>query len=115
VTTAQSLDLANYFLAAVDDQAVAPNVVSVVSSAQVSATIDTMGSTPFCFLPAFKTKITFRGTDFVCQIEGVTLTANPDQTRITYYLSSAEANPYFILDSATFGVLDQNKLGLYAY
>jgi hypothetical protein len=115
VTTAQSLDLANYFLAAVDDQVVAPNVVSVVSSAQVSATIDTMGADPFCFLPAFKTKITFRGTEFVCQIEGASLTANPEQTRITYYLSSAEANPYFILDSATFGVLDQNKLGLYVF
>jgi hypothetical protein len=115
VTTAQSLDLANYYLAAVDDQAVAPNVVSVVSSAQVSATIDTMGANPFYFLPAFKTRITFRGTVFVCQIEGASLTANPDQTRITYYLSSAEANPYFILDSATFGVLDQNKLGLYVF
>jgi len=115
VTTAQSLDLANYFLAAVDDQVVAPNVVSVVSSAQVSATIDSMTANPFCFLPAFKTKITFRGTEFVCQIEGASLTANPDQTRITYYLSSAEANPYFILDSATFGVLDQNKLGLYVF
>jgi len=115
VTTGQSLDLANYFLAAVDDQVVAPNLVSVVSSAQVSAPIDTMGVGPFCFLPAFKTKITFRGTVFTCEIEGASLTASPEETRITYYLSSAEANPYFILDSATFGVLDQNKLGLYAY
>ena len=115
VTTGQSLDLANYFLAALDNQIVAPNAVSVISSAQVSADIDTLGSNVFCFLPAFKTNITFRGVVYTVQIEGATLTANPDQTRISYYLSSAEANPYFILDSTTFGVLDQNKLGLYVY
>jgi hypothetical protein len=43
------------------------------------------------------------------------MTATPEQTRVTYYLSSAESNPYFILDSDDFGILDTNKLGLYVY
>lgn len=116
VTTAQSSDIANYVLGALDEQIVAPNAVSVVSNAQVSAPIDTLASgNQFWFLPACKTKITFRGNVYDAQIEGATLTANPDQTRITYYLSSAESNPFFILDNASFGVLDQNKLGLYVY
>ena len=115
ITTAQSLDIANYFLGAVDDQVVAPNSVSVLSSGQNGVSVDTMNSFEFYFLPALKTKIKFRGTTFDARIEGATLTASPDQTRVTFYLSSAEANPYFILDSADYGVLDQNKLGLYVY
>jgi hypothetical protein len=115
VTTAQSLDIANYVLGALDEQTVAPNVISVSSSSQISADIDTMGTFPFFFLPACKTKISFRGTTYSAQIEGATLTAGPEQTRITYYLSSADSNPFFILDNPTFGVLDQNKLGLYVY
>jgi hypothetical protein len=102
-------------LGALDEQSVAPNVVSLVSSTQKGADIDTMGLVQFWFLPAAKTRISFRGTTYSAQIEGATLTANPEQTRITYYLSSADSNPFFILDNADFGVLDQNKLGLYVY
>jgi hypothetical protein len=114
-TTAQSLDIANYVLGALDEQSVAPNVVSLVSSTQKGADIDTMGLVQFWFLPAAKTRISFRGTTYSAQIEGATLTAGPEQTRITYYLSSADSNPFFILDNPDFGVLDQNKLGLYVY
>jgi hypothetical protein len=115
ITTSQSLDIANFFLGAVDDQVVAPNSVSVLSTGQKGVSVDSMNSFEFYNLPALKTKIKFRGTTFDARIEGATLTASPDQTRVTFYLSSAEANPYFILDSADYGVLDQNKLGLYVY
>lgn len=115
VISTQSEDLADYFLASVDDQVVAPNAVSVVSGGQEGTNIDTLNTLPFYFLPAYKTRIEFRGTTFAARIEGATMTATPEQTRVTYYLSSADANPYFILDSTDFGVLDQNKLGLYVY
>jgi hypothetical protein len=115
VINTQSQDLADYYLAAVDDQVVAPNAVSVVSAGQNGTNIDSLNTAIFCYLPAFKTRIQFRGTTFPARIEGATMTATPEQTRVTYYLSSAEANPYFILDSTDFGVLDQNKLGLYVY
>jgi hypothetical protein len=115
VTTDQSVELANYFLASVDDQVVSPNAVSVASQGQNGTNIDSLNSNIFCFLPAYKTQIQFRGTTVPARIEGATMTATPEQTRVTYYLSSAEANPYFILDSADYGVLDQNKLALYAF
>jgi hypothetical protein len=113
--TTQSKNLADYYLASVDDQVVAPNAVSVVSGGQNGTNIDTMNTDIFAFLPAYKTRIQFRGTTVAARIEGATMRATPEQTRVTYYLSSAESNPYFILDSADFGVLDQNKLGLYVY
>jgi hypothetical protein len=69
----------------------------------------------FARLPTYFTKITFRGVTYVARIEGATLSALPDQTRVTYYLSPAEANPWLILDSATNGLLDTNKLALYSY
>jgi hypothetical protein len=102
-------------LASVDDQVVAPNAVSVVSGGQNGTNIDTMNTDIFAFLPAYKTRIQFRGTTVAARIEGATMTATPEQTRVTYYLSSAESNPYFILDSDDFGILDTNKLGLYVY
>lgn len=115
VDVTQSKNLADYYLAAVDDQVVAPNAVSVASAGQNGTNVDTLNTFPFYFLPALKTRIEFRGTTFPARIEGATMTATPEQTRVTYFLSSAEANPYFILDSADYGVLDQNKLGLYVY
>jgi hypothetical protein len=113
--TTQSKNLADYYLASVDDQVVAPNAVSVTSGGQNGTDVDSLNSNLFCLMPAYKTQIEFRGTTFPARIEGATMTATPEQTRVTYYLSSAEANPYFILDSADYGVLDQNKLGLYVY
>jgi hypothetical protein len=41
------------------------------------------------------------------------MSADPEQTRITYYLSPQQANLWFVLDSAVSGVLNQNRLGLY--
>jgi hypothetical protein len=114
-TVEQASDLADYYLASVDDQVVAPNAVSVVSGGQNGTNIDTMNTDIFAFLPAYKTRIQFRGTTVAARIEGATMRATPEQTRVTYYLSSAESNPYFILDSADFGILDTNKLGLYVY
>ena len=114
-TVEQASDLADYYLASVDDQVVAPNAVSVVSGGQNGTNIDTMNTEIFAFLPAYKTRIEFRGTTVAARIEGATMTATPEQTRVTYYLSSAESNPYFILDSDDFGILDTNKLGLYVY
>jgi hypothetical protein len=39
------------------------------------------------------------------------MTANPDQTRWSFNIVSSDAQNFFILDSADFGVLDQNRLG----
>jgi hypothetical protein len=114
-TVAQAADLAGYLLAQGQTEVIAPTVISCVSSSQNDALLDTLGGGRFIFLPLYYIDIKFRGVQFEARIEGATLTATPEQTRVTYNLSAQEANPFFILDDSNFGVLDQNKLGLYVY
>ena len=45
-------------------------------------------------------------------VEGVAYSGTPDQTVFTVYLSPADYYQQFVLDSALFGVLDQNRLGI---
>jgi len=63
-----------------------------------------MNSTVFCI-------ITFRGTDYYATIIGQELTATPGSTRVTLHLCASENSNFFTLDSASLGVLDQNRLG----
>lgn len=115
----QAEDIANFLLATSQGQSIAPAELSAISSAQNTPRIDTLNNSfffgTFYTLPLYFTRITFRGVTYVASIEGATITANPEQTRVTYYLSPAEANPWLILDSASFGILDTNKLALYDY
>jgi hypothetical protein len=48
---------------------------------------------------------------FSCVIEGATMSATPESSTYTYYVSGADLNAYLILDNAVFGQLDNNKLG----
>jgi hypothetical protein len=54
--------------------------------------------------------VEFRGTTVQAQIQGINTAFYPDQARVQLYLSPS-LGAQFILDNATFGVLDQNKLG----
>jgi len=45
-------------------------------------------------------------------IEGISYSATPDQTTFTVYCSPNDYYTQFVLNSATFGVLDQNRLGV---
>jgi hypothetical protein len=56
-------------------------------------------------------EIVLRGVRFFCVIEGVNITASPDDTRILFHVSSNETNDYLILNDAVYGRLDFNKLG----
>jgi hypothetical protein len=61
--------------------------------------------------PGVQVTVTFRGTVFTCIIEGVSITATPESSRYTFYLSGADLNAYLILDNTVFGKLNENKLG----
>ena len=50
-------------------------------------------------------------TTTLCNIEGIRYSANPDQTQFTVYLTPNTVYADFVLDSTSFGVLDQNRLG----
>jgi hypothetical protein len=112
-STSQMDDIANYVLTIAQGQVIAPSSVSAVTSGQHTQNLDTLGGSRFITTILNMVKITFRGTTYYSRIEGATMTADPQQTRITYYLSPQQANLWFVLDSAVSGVLDQNRLGLY--
>ena len=112
-STAQMSDIANYVLTIAQGQVIAPSSISATTAGQHTQNLDTLGSTSFILTILKMVKIAFRGSTYYSRIEGATLTADPEQTRITYYLSPQQANLWFILDSAVSGVLDQNRLGLY--
>jgi hypothetical protein len=55
--------------------------------------------------------VAFRGTSGIGNVIGVNSSFYPDYATVQCYLSPS-FGPSFILDSASFGVLDQNRLGL---
>ena len=58
-----------------------------------------------------RVSVTFRGTVYQSIIEGISVTATPESSRYTFYLSGADLNNYLILGDSVFGRLDYNKLG----
>lgn len=57
-------------------------------------------------------KITFRNNDFYASIIGQDLTSTPGSTRITLQLCASDNSNFFTLNSASLGVLNQNRLGI---
>jgi hypothetical protein len=56
-------------------------------------------------------RIFFRGQTYNTILEGISISATPNQTRVTVYMSGQDTNAYLILNDAIFGKLDNNKLG----
>lgn len=63
------------------------------------------------FINGYKVNVVFRGSTFAAIVEGGTARATPDNVTGTLFLSGQDQNAYLILDDATFGKLDENKLG----
>jgi hypothetical protein len=57
-----------------------------------------------------KGTIGFRGNSYNVVYEGVQISATPDQTRVTLFMSGQDNNAYLVLNSAIYGKLDENKL-----
>lgn len=112
-TTGQATDYANYLLNNYKTPTVAISSVTCLANAQNTMELDALGNGPLsCGLQIGKrVTVAFRGTTYSCIIEGYTFSAVPGQARYTYYVSAADLNAYLILDNATFGKLDSNKLG----
>jgi hypothetical protein len=111
-STSQATDYANYLLGNYDEQGQALLSISCLAEAQNSFKLDALtGSGSLAIYPGTQVTVTFRGTVFTCIIEGVSMTATPESSRYTFYLSGADLNAYLILNSTVFGRLDYNKLG----
>jgi len=107
-TTGQAQNLADYVLATLQVQQSVPSVISVLSESQDNNIAlncaNQAGNGIRCGL-------FLRGVVYLLFVEGSTITATPEQTRFTLNVVSADALNFFILDDASFGVLDTNKLG----
>jgi hypothetical protein len=111
-STLQASDYASYLLGNYDTPRFAISSFSCMAEAQASFQLDKIGAVnTLAYAPGTQVGVTFRGTTYQCIIEGVTVSATPAGAMFTYYVSGADLNAYLILDNATFGVLDANKLG----
>lgn len=109
-TNANAAIVANRFFALLDASQQVPTSISFTKEQQTNtATLPNQTA----YLNGTKyIELVFRGATFYATILGQDLTATPEQTRITLHLCASENGNFFTLDSASLGVLDQNKLGI---
>ena len=110
VSTSQALSLAQYIRFKYDTTNSTPRELGFTISQQTTANAVWMLNLISNFL-GLEVNIILRGVRYYCVVEGVTITASPDDTRILFSVSSNETNAYLILNDAIYGKLDNNKLG----
>jgi hypothetical protein len=111
-STGQAADYASYLLSNYQTAKFAIGSISCLSEAQNDFRLDRIGTNAGVpQMIGVSCTVTFRGTVYPTIIEGVSVTATPATSRYTYYLSGADLNSYLLLNNATYGRLDYNKLG----
>ena len=111
-SASQADDFANYLLNNYKTPKLTISSISATAEQQSTFKLDQMVSIfSLYYYPSCSVNITFRGTTYPCVIEGVSMNATPASTRFTFYVSGADLNAYLILNNATFGKLDSNRLG----
>jgi hypothetical protein len=110
VSTSQALSLAQYLRFKYDTTTSTPRELGFTISQQSTADAVWMLNLISNFL-GLKIQIVLRGVRYYCVVEGVTITASPDDTRILFSVSSNETNDYLILNDDVYGRLDNNRLG----
>jgi len=109
-SAAQAQDMANYLLGIYSTPTFGISEISCLANAQNSMNLEF--GYAWYDLPGYRTYVNFRGSAYYMTILGSSFTtdAKAGTARYSYYLAAADLTPYLILDSAEFGVLDQNKL-----
>lgn len=114
-STSQATDYANYLLNNFTAAPLAITSFSCLANAQNSFKLWNLatsgGSLEIGTCVGAQVSVAFRGTTYQCIIEGAAFSAVPGEARYTYYVSPADQNAYLILNNATFGTLDFNRLG----
>jgi hypothetical protein len=114
-STGQATDYANYLLNNFTAAPLAITSFSCLANAQNSFKLWNLatsgGSLEIGTCVGAQVSVAFRGTTYQCIIEGAAFSAVPGEARYTYYVSPADQNAYLILNNATFGKLDFNRLG----
>lgn len=110
VSTSQALSLAQYIRFKYDTTVSTPRELGFTISQQTTSDAVEMLNWVSNFL-GLEVDIVLRGVRYYCVVEGVSITASPDDTRILFFVSSNETNDYLILNNAVYGRLDNNRLG----
>jgi hypothetical protein len=110
VSTSQALSLAQYIRFKYDTTNSTPRELGFTISQQSTSGAVLLLNLVQSFL-GLEVNIVLRGVRYFCVVEGVNITASPEDTRILFSVSSNETNDYLILDNAVYGRLDNNKLG----
>jgi hypothetical protein len=110
VSTSQALSLAQYIRFKYDTTNSTPRELGFTISQQSASGAVLLLNLIQSFL-GLEVNIVLRGVRYFCVVEGVNITASPDDTRILFSVSSNETNDYLILDNAVYGRLDNNRLG----
>jgi hypothetical protein len=107
-TTAQADSFADYLLNNFSNTA---SQITQFSCTDIAQTYQLLHQVAYVeYQTAQQQTITMRGTTYKLIIEGTTIAVTPDQTRYTFDVSAQDLNAYLILDNATFGQLDNNRL-----
>jgi hypothetical protein len=110
VSTSQALSLAQYIRFKYDTTNSTPRELGFTISQQSASGAVLLLNLVQSFL-GLEVNIVLRGVRYFCVVEGVNITASPEDTRILFSVSSNETNDYLILDNAVYGRLDNNRLG----
>ena len=110
VSTSQALSLAQYIRFKYDTTNSTPRELGFLISQQTTSDAVQLLNNVSAF-NGLEIEIVLRGVRYYCVVEGVTITASPDDTRILFFVSSNETNDYLILNNAVYGKLDNNRLG----
>ena len=109
-STTQATDFANYFLAVYGDSQVKISSVSAAAESQNVFALDQIGAA-FNNAVGTRVSVAFRGTTYKATVEGVTMSATPNGSRYTYYLSAADYSNFLLLNDTVLGTLNYNRLG----
>jgi hypothetical protein len=99
-TTAQAADLAQYVDTVLSGQTAGPERVAVIMEAQVTPTF-----------PSDVTTILLRSNTYTANVLGRDVQADPTATRVAWSLAPGATTNWLVLDNATLGTLDNNRLG----
>lgn len=99
-TTAQAAQLAQYVDTILSGQTAGPERVAVIMEAQVNPTF-----------PSDVTTVLLRSNTYTANVLGRDVQADPTATRVAWSLAPGATTNWLVLDNATLGTLDNNRLG----
>jgi hypothetical protein len=106
-TTTQAKSLADYLSNTLSVRDATPYSLSVFNDVQTNNAALNLAKDA----AGTRVQVILRGQTYNVTVEGGTISANSEQTRVTLYFAPAVVTVPFILDDAVQGVLDQNRLG----